>query len=380
VDDRGYLEHEGPIVSIMAGQTITVRLLRLHMAQEAMSKLSLVSTNERVVKIVGRTTDKMGEVVKLSGVPGSMSNNPEMPKEATIEVRYGGVKGPLVHRLSVQVYNPIEVAVAVHFVPIGQRNNEKIAPILPSLKRAEFEKIIDKINITWRAAGVRLHVTKWLTDAPVYLTTAGAMTSNGSVNEFDDVTRNRQSQHMNLYVVDSMIGGGIGWGAAKTALVAADQKHGDQPSTPDALANVFAHEVGHFLGLWHPATRYSEGDNIAVTVTVTGKTHTERHNLEDLWSCRMLMYGYTRVVHAPYLLPLADDTRQRGRYSDIGNSQYVGGKMLCCKTVPKIVSSFPFSEIVTARKIALLYPYAQPKGTTTGWLSPNSKSGQGVFA
>ncbi|MCP3021693.1 zinc-dependent metalloprotease family protein, partial [Cupriavidus basilensis] len=370
LDERGYREHDGPIVSLMAGQRIDLLLLRLHVG--ASVPLSFVSTDESTVKISHVT----GDLIELSGVRGGEEAS---PRTASIEVRFGSSTGPLLHTLAVQVYDPINVAVAVHFVSIGQAGRPEIPRVPPSLQRPKLEPIFNKINDIWRAAGIRFEVEQWLNDT-IDLTKAGAMTvkpaKNGqpAVNEFPAVTSlNRKARHLNMYVVESTIGSGIGWGLCNTALVAAEQMHGGQPSSQDQLIQTFAHEIGHFLGLWHPATHNPEGDDVQVQI----QGRDERHNLEDFWSRRMLMYVYTGLNG---IGPLDANTRQRGRQQDVGNGWHVGGKMLCCKTVPKVVSSDPFSEIVTARRIALLNQSESSTEKKTAWSPPSDNAGQGVFA
>ncbi|WP_458765484.1 zinc-dependent metalloprotease family protein [Cupriavidus basilensis] len=371
LDERGYREHDGPIVSLMAGQRIDLLLLRLHVG--ASVPLSFVSTDESTVKISQAT----GDLIELTGIAG-LRNKAE-GTTAAIEVRYGSPSGPLLHTLAVQVYAPINVAVAVHFVSIGQAGKPEIPRIPPSLQRPKLEPIFNKINDIWRAAGIRFEVKQWLNDT-IDLTQAGAMTvkpakdGQPAVNEFHAVTSlNRKARHLNMYVVESTIGSGIGWGLCNTALVAAEQMHGGQPSSQDQLIQTFAHEIGHFLGLWHPATHNPEGDDVHVQI----QGREERHNLEDFWSRRMLMYVYTGLNG---IGPLDANTRQRGRQQDVGNGWHVGGKMLCCKTVPKVVSSPEDSEIVTARGIALLNKSESSTEKKTAWSPPSDNAGQGVFA
>ncbi|VWB44446.1 M12 family metallo-peptidase [Burkholderia lata] len=366
LDERGFVDgRAGPVVSLMAGETIQVRMARVHVAGGA--PLFLKSSDETVVKVRQLADD----VVELKGFDGTDMNVDARPKKATIAVHYGGIDGTVLHRLHVEVYDPIEVAVALHLVSIGQRGNPEIPRVPPSLQRSKIEPVFESINKIWRAAGICFQVTQWLDDT-IDLNQAGVMTVQGAINEFNDVTGlNRKAAHLNMYVVDSMIGGGIGWGARNTALVAAEQMHGDRPSSPDELVQTFAHEIGHFLGLSHPGTANSQGDNLPFP-----PQHPEDHAMQDYWSRRSLMYVY---IGLGLTNPLAPNVRQRGRQMDIGNGWRVGGKMLCCKVVTKIVSSEDKSEIATARGIAMLNQVIQTR--TTAWNSQNNtETGNGLFA
>lgn len=366
LDERGFVDgRAGPVVSLMAGETIQVRMARVHVASGV--PLFLKSSDETVVKVRQLADD----VVELTGVARTGGGVVvDDPRTSTVEVRYGSSDGQLLHRLFVEHYDPITVAVAVHLVSIGQKGHPEIPRVPPSLQRSKIEPIFDSINDIWRAAGIRFQVTQWLDDT-VDLNQAGVMTVQGSINEFNDVTGlNRKAAHLNMYVVDSMIGGGIGWGARNTALVAAEQMHGAGPSTPDQLVQTFAHEIGHFLGLWHPGTANSQGDNLPFP-----PQHPEDHAMQDYWSRRSLMYVYTSLGPTN---PLAPNVRQRGRQMDVGNGWFVGGKMLCCKVVPKIVSSADRSEIATARGIGMLNKVTQTR--TTAWNSRiDTRTGDGLF-
>ena len=391
LDERGYTTHDGPILSLEVGHTVTLRLERLHMAYGV--PLSVTSSDPGVVSVVERP----GGLYKFTGVKGSEE---AAPKQAVVEVRYGSSDGLLLHKLYVQVYAPIEVAVAVHFVSIGQkgRSEQDVPRIAPALSQSTIQQIfhgtpavtipataaMHGINHIWRAAGIRFSVTRWL-DETIDLHQAGAMTAatvkdaagnDVLIHEFDAITNlNRLPNHLNMYVVDSMVGGGIGWGSKNTALVAADKMHGQTPSTRDRLVQTFAHEIGHFLGLWHPATVNAKGDDV---VTKIPGGPPENHALQDYWSRRMLMYCYTSLITT--YGPLAATTRQLGRQSNVGNGWDVGGKMLCCQVVPKIVSSADKSEIETARAIALQNQVDSSTNTRASWNPFEQKTDQGMFA
>lgn len=363
LDERGYADGRfGPVVSVMSGERIEVRLERLHVSSSA--PLFLKSTDESVV-----TVQTSGDTVRLTGVTGAGKNVP--PKKATIEVRYGGATGPVLRRLYVEVYDPIEVGVVVHFMSIGERGKPEVPRVAPPIHQAQLVPVFEKINSIWRAAGIRFEVVQWVNDT-IDLAQAGAMQQG----EFYEVTRkNSVPNRLNMYVVPAMVSGGIGFGYPEKGLVAADRMQGGATSTDEQLLQTFAHEIGHFLGLWHPATFNPKGDEVVVKLPDRAE---ENHALEDYWSRRMLMYCYTGLNRTD--VELTGTLRQRGRQSDVGNDWYVGGKMLCCRVVPQIVSSKRASEIQTAREIALLNRVTSPH-TETAWSKYfDNNSGQGVFA
>lgn len=339
LDERGYLDRNGPVVSLVEGKTIELRLLRLHVGVSA--KLVLRSTDESVVKV--KISEPVQGIVALTGVAGSDSAD---PTDAVIEVRFGSASGPVLHRLHVEVYKMIDVAVAVHFVAIGDRNNPSVPPIPPSWGKEDIKLLLDEASKIWQMAGIRFVATAWR-DETVHLDQAGAMkkVEAPTVGELNRVTR-----HMNMYVAKATTGTpDIGWGGENWALLVAEQSQRGIGHGIEVMAHTVAHEIGHFLGLLHPGTVNRKGDQHAVLVAGGS---VESHMLEDYWSRRSLMYAAVGLM--PAHIPLAATTRQRGRQMDIGYGLGRPGYMLCCKVVPRIVSSNQKSEIATARGIALL--------------------------
>ncbi|MFJ4290951.1 hypothetical protein ACIP1U_14350 [Cupriavidus sp. NPDC089707] len=356
----------------MKGQTIQVYLQRLHLFKAV--PLAVISMDESVVTV----TQGSGDLWKFTGVQGGKG---ESPQGAMIEVHYRNASGPLLHRLYVEVYNRITVAVVVHAMTIGQIDDASIAPAGPSLSRSDIETLFNGVNDIWRAAGIQFEVESWLTEQ-IELRQAGTM----DASEFSALTStNRVPDKLNMYLVRSMTGAGIGWGAPSTALVVGEMMAGaTYHQQPPEVVQAIAHEIGHFLSLMHPGTLSSNGDNLPNPAA----GQTEDYAMQDYWSRRSLMYVATALW--PTGSSLQPTVRQRGRQSDVGygNIPYPsggfkrsGGKMLCCKIVGSIKSSGKLSEISAARKIAFQHRSKSNENNNTAWnQNIDSKPGHGVFA
>lgn len=360
-DERGYHDRRfGPVVSLMVGETIKVKLDRVHISPSA--KLFFRSTDENIVKV-----DNNSDVVELTGVTGSGSS--EHPKEAQIEVRFSSENGPVLHRLYVEVYDEIKVAVTFHFVSIKSTTE---AGKKPELDKQKFQSFFEKVNEVWRSAGISFDVKEG-GDKEITLEKAGAVRGEGEKNAVFGL--DNESSFLKVFFVSSFDSPHLGSGRIGKGLLVAYHDQGSvDPLQDHVMIHVLAHEIGHVLGLNHPGTFDSNGDSISVEVLVNGFRVPEDHSLQDYWSRRMLMY--TNGFELKSVNARVDvNVRQRGRQSDVGYGLGNIGKMLCCRVVPQILSSTSDSEIVTARRAALIY---QVKAS--GAAAPAGSSGQNIFS
>ena len=339
LDERGYADGRfGPVVSLMTGSVIQVGLDRVHVSPA--TALLLQSTDASVA-----TATLNGDVVEITGVAGAGPT--AQAAAATINVCLDDESQTVLHRLYVQVYDPIVVAVAVHFVSIGKlgESDDDVPPESPILNRESFFPILERVNNIWRAAGIQFNVNEsaWL-DERIDLAEVGVM--RDTRDERHKVTDlNRADRHLNIYVVPNIGGAATGRTVSGIGVVVADHdKHGALVGEYQ-LAQTVAHEIGHFLDLMHPGTKSSWGDE-------WDAPGGENHAMEDYWSRRMLMYGLPGLKIEP---DLPDKVRQRGRQRDVGNGEGRNGVMLCSRTVPAILSSSNHSEVEIARSAAKSY-------------------------
>ena len=265
LDDRGYVAERGPVVGVVEGSTITVRLLRALLDPAA--PLFVTSGDPHAFTVTspadGRVPAGAQADIELRGVAGGN------PRAARLQVRFESAAGPVLHELTVWVFSLLQVRVAAHTVSIGSATAAAVAPTPPSVPA-----MITTINAIWRPCGVEF-VLREEGAFTVTLATAGILDDTlpvGTVGEFNRlITARWRAGHLNVYFVRSFAGSALGLGFST---VGGAQFTGIQASTwgvsrpgvflpqtnPGGFtragamdwANDLGHEMGHFVGLGHP--------------------------------------------------------------------------------------------------------------------------------
>lgn len=331
VDNRGSRSPEfGPIVGVMASREITVRLERVRIDPSA--ALYVRSSDASAVSIVtpadGKVPDGAHADITLRGVAGGN------PRTAQIEVRYGSDSGPLLHALTVRCFQERRVRITPHLVTIAQTGGGAAA----IGSAANVNAIMDHVRAIWAPCGITFTVGATQNDN-VTFATAGVVSDNPFPGELQTLlTTNWVANTINVYFVNQIgTGNTLGYGFSRPSsvtfgtgnpgIILGDQAGGSIHDTPWA-GNDLAHEVGHFLQLWHPNNLQPPNER------------------EDTWCRRMLMHNFNLMA------------QQNNWKDDVGYGASGGfgrrGALVTHKNLPTLTTD---GESGTARGAALAGPY-----------------------
>jgi hypothetical protein len=334
LDDRGQRSDEhGPIMGLMQGRKVKVRLRRLLIDHAA--PLFVTSSDEANVRVVdpadgqvpnGETTD-----IELEGISGGAAT----ANTADIEVRFERADGPILQRLTAWCFARRRVRITPHLVTIAQTGGG--APSVTS--GADVNAIMAIVQRVWRPCGITFTIGATQNDT-VTLGTAGVLSDTPFPGEVRTLlTTNWVANTINAYFVPQIgTGGTLGYGFSRPSsvtfgttnpgIILADRNAlGHAPDTMWS-GNDLAHEVGHFFQLWHPGQR--EPPN----------------NREDTWCRRMLMHNFNTMG------------QRAGWRNDVGYGTHLGdgrrGCFITMKDVPRITTD---EECTTARGAVVSGPY-----------------------
>lgn len=247
LDDRGFGATEyGPVVGLHQGDAITVRLVRDRIDRDA--PLFVTSSNPGVATIAGSPSlpNKGIMDVQVQGVAG------QSPAIALIQVRFGGAGGPILAQLGAWVYQPLVIRVAPHIVNVGSVAG--LAAVGPTTVPAD---VIGRANDIFRPVGIHFAAIPTLTHT-VNASLQGAISWAELPWLFQTYF---QANAINVYFVHHC-NDALGWGVARNVVATygfsqpgiAVADEGLTGFTLDAQlkGQLLAHELGHFLGLWHP--------------------------------------------------------------------------------------------------------------------------------
>ncbi|MBL7977074.1 MAG: hypothetical protein JNN12_01950 [Bacteroidetes Order II. Incertae sedis bacterium] len=329
IDDRGYVATNpsgihGPVVGVLKDEEVEIRLRRENISNDA--PLFITTEDTAVIRIVrptGQLSGSSTHIVRIRGLDGGN------PQGARVKVRFGSAIGPIIHELGVWVWDPVTVNVTPHLVTITSTTNTTgVGSVI------DFPAVMRMVNDIWKPAGIVFNFPNTLSAAhrmTVNLATAGTVATTADFNQIIQTRWVRNT--INVYCVSRFnISGasgleflGFGFstnayasnGINRPSIFLADSS----PSISRDLmywANDLAHEIGHFLALWHP-------ENVQAP-----------NARADTWSRRNLMHNYNSMFGTSP----ATGQNYTARIDDVGYGMFNGsarrGCMLCLKDLAQL--------------------------------------------
>jgi hypothetical protein len=278
VDDRGYTGTEhGPIVGVLQGDTVTVRLERVRLASDA--DIYVTSDDPASAAILTPATGKLPSGAHADfQIRGVVGGNPKVVK---IFARFGSATGPILGRLAAWVFTPLVLRITPHVASIASATGAAVASTVV------VANVMDLVTAIWRPCGIRFTIGATVNDAYTFAVPGqvawGAEATQLLGHSFVPSTINA---HFVNCINDSTSAGVLGWGLSRTwcnanglanpGIILGDTNRNGSIRTTDAMwiANDLAHEIGHFLRLDHPERKEPPNERT------------------DLWSRRLLMHNF----------------------------------------------------------------------------------------
>jgi hypothetical protein len=355
-DDRGFLPHTfgGPVLPVGVDEAIAaaarpetrVRLIRVDM--ENTGQLFVTSSNTGIFEITlpaanAALPSTKEMMIKLRAVASGTAN---------MEVRFGSIGGPVIHRMEVIVNPLIDVRVVAHVPTINGAAFVDPAtgapfPAQSTQTNAGIQTMISNANLIYFPYGIRLNL-----DAAVDRAGVIALTNQGMVDdltEFNQMTAlNRVASAINAYFVPQ-IANPTAAGAANTAInqVAgvATSAIGNPTTYGLFIADwtvsfqSIAHEIGHLFNIVNDPTNSFLHINTAPDPAIPG---TGRDVRFDTISRRRLMWAYTNFFPVPMPLPRGHNLAIR---DDVGYGNNQPGAMLTIKQLNNDKSDLEMAEV-----------------------------------
>ncbi len=324
VDDRGYTGTEhGPLVGVLQGNTVTVRLQRLYL--DASADIYVTSDDPVSAAIVTPSGGKLAAGAEADfEIKGLLGGT---PKEVKIFARFGSATGPIVGRMMAWVFTQLTMQITPHVAAIASATGAAVA------SSVVVANVMNLVKAIWRPCGIDFVISATVNDAYTFAN-PGHVTWDAEVNSllghsFAAASVNAHFVHcIDIPTSPGVLGLGLSrafataHGLPAPGIILGDTNLDGSNRTADAMwiANDLAHEIGHFLQLEHPEMLQPPNER------------------KDSWSRRMLMHNFN-------LQTASGDWRDDFGYGSSGGAIRRG----CMITMKNLAQLTTDGECATAR-------------------------------
>lgn len=359
-DDRGFLPHStgGAILPIGLDEAVAenarpesrVRLIRIDM--ENAGQLFVTSADEGIFKVTLPVNNAVlpstkETMIKLRAVASGSAN---------LEVRFGSITGPIIHRIQVAVNPLIDVRVVAHVPTIA--GNPFIDPATgnpfpaqSTRTNASIQALITGANQIYFPYGIRLNLVAAIDRAANIVLTNQGMVDDLS-NEFSQTTAlNRIASAINAYFIPQIANPTAAAGSntainqvagVATSAITDSATYGLFVADWAASFQVIAHECGHLFNITNDPTNSFLHINTAPDPASPG---TGREVRWDVISQRRLMWSYTNFFGGTPPAPPNPRGHQLAIRDDVGYGNNQPGAMLTVKQLDNDRSDLEMAEV-----------------------------------
>ncbi|MEO6002390.1 MAG: hypothetical protein ABIZ04_16220 [Opitutus sp.] len=354
LDDRGFL----PLTT--GGAVMPVGL------DEALAITARPETRVRLIRediedaaVLFVTTETVGTVVvTVPDLGTALPNTREMMIKLRalasgtthLQVRFGSVIGPIIHRMQVVVHPLIDVRMVGHAptingLPVIDPGSGDPFSAQTTRTDDSIRALVDTANAIYFPYGIRLVLDAVIDRAGVANLRNQGMVNPNSRTEFQTVTAiNRVPNAANAYFV-SQLADGTAAVPINTILGLATSARRNPRTFGLFIAEnaesgqVLAHEMGHLLGIINDPTNEFLHVNTVFDPAFPGTGRVVR---DEIFTRRRLLYAFT--VLEPDTNPITHPYRDEVGYGD----RVVGGML----TVKQLANDKTDQEVATVRKAA----------------------------
>jgi hypothetical protein len=263
IDARGFRSPEfAAVLGMMTGKKVIIIARRQLISDKA--TLVAISDDEKTLKVV---SPKAGVLATDSVMPIELAALADTKATgAGLQIRFGSAKGPIIAKLVVHCFSRFRIKIAPHIVTVKRKDGSQ------EKSKAVISDLLKGANAIWQPCGIAFEAAK-----TEEFTVAEADSQKCDFSTLDSLFGNKWiADHINIYFLPNglehvagkddppgtkkgyFLGASInsnnlgvfGRPLKQTGIFVAD-KDPNNPADKVRSANDLAHELGHFMGLFH---------------------------------------------------------------------------------------------------------------------------------